>query len=136
MKFIRDIMSTDLLTVHTQQNLSEVSTLFREHDIHHVPVVDGNQPVGVIASSDLYKLVFDIENTDERMIDAMLDAQFSITEVMVKDVATISENDRIRLAADKMSSGDLRSLLVTNDAGELIGIVTSTDLIRLVREKF
>lgn len=136
MKFVRDLMTKDVFTVHTQQKLSEVSTLFRENDIHHVPVVSGNKPVGIISSSELYKLVFDIENTDERMIDTMLDYHFKLEDVMVKEVETISENARIREAADAMSDGDIRSLIVVDDAGDLAGIVTTTDLIRLVRDKF
>ena len=50
---VSHIMSSELLTVHGGQKVSEVYELLTENRIHHVPVVDGKKLVGLISSTDL-----------------------------------------------------------------------------------
>lgn len=134
MKPVKAIMSRDVLTVHSKQKLSEVSALFKAHNIHHVPVVSGNTPVGMIAATDLYKLIFDIETTDDRMVDAMLDHQFSIEQVMRKDLVTLPTTASIKEAAGLLSNGKFHSVAILDEQGELAGLVTSTDLISYLHD--
>ena len=50
---VSHIMSTELVTVHLGNKLSEVHTLLRTRKIHHVPVVSGTRFVGLLTASDL-----------------------------------------------------------------------------------
>ena len=54
--------------------------------------------------------------------------------VMTTDLITVKKDEPLRVAVDHMSSGDVHSVLVVDDAGELAGIVTSTDLIQQLGE--
>ena len=134
MRYVKDIMTKEVKSAHTGQNLSDVSKLLREGSFHHVPILDNDKPVGLITSTDLYKLIFDIDNTDQRMLDAILDSQYTIEGVMTKEIKTIEQTARIREAADMLSTGSMHSLLVVDDKGAMLGILTSTDLIRHLSE--
>ena len=133
---IKTIATTSVLTVHTAQKLSDVRKIIKEKGIHHVPVVSGDKLVGLISASDLLSLTFDAGHTDERSLDAMLDHQFTIEEVMQKELSTIEASDSIRAAAEVLSEGRFHSLPVVNEDGTLHGIVTSTDLIRYLLEQY
>lgn len=133
---ISKILTHDVVSVHTGQSLSEVNKLFKELEIHHVPVLDGNRPVGIISANDIFKLIFNVEETDDRMADAMLDHQFTISEVMQKSVKTLPISATVKEAALVLQDSSLHSVLVVDDKGELAGIVTSTDLIRYLLAQF
>ncbi|MUW14084.1 CBS domain-containing protein [Halorubrum sp. CBA1125] len=45
-------MSTDLITAGAQDRVADVASVMIEHGIHHVPVVDGDEPIGIITTSD------------------------------------------------------------------------------------
>ena len=127
-------MTPDPETVHTAQPLSEVYDLFQDRNYHHVPVVEGDKPVGIISASDILRLVYDIENGDDRMLRTFLDLQFNIEDAMSTSLVTVQPTAKVREVASAMSSGDIHSVLVVNELGELEGIVTSTDLIKLLEE--
>jgi CBS domain-containing protein len=133
---INGILTRDVISVHVNQKLSEVNALFKEQPIHHMPVLDGNEPVGIITTHDIFKLIYDVDGTDDRMADAMLDHQFSISDIMQSNIKTINTKSNVKQAAAILQDSSLHSVLVVDDAGDLAGIVTSTDLIRYLLEQF
>lgn len=133
---VSHIMSTEPMTVHTAQKVSEVYTLLTENRIHHVPVVNGEKPIGVISSSDMMKLSLDAYGTPDSANAEYLDSQFSIEQVMSGDLVTIGSGEPIRTAAEKLSTGSLHSLPVVGDDGTLVGIVTTTDLVKYLLDQY
>ena len=127
---IKEILTTDVLSVHIRQKLSEVNEIFRENMIHHIPVLDGKFPIGIISTKDILKLIYNIDTQDERMIDAIMDHNFSIEEVMSKDLITLPDTSTIKEAAKVLRFSTIHSIIVTNKSSEMEGIVTSTDLIQ------
>ena len=123
-------MTLDPITVHRNQPLSEVYTLLQSKGFHHVPVVDGARPIGMISATDILKLVYDVESADDRMLRTMLDHQFTIEDAMTADIVKVSSTDGLRTVVDHMSTGTLHSVVVVDESGDLVGIVTSSDLIR------
>ena len=133
---VTKIMSRNLVTVHHGDPISKVRQLIREHGVHHIPVVSGDQLVGLISHTDILRVSFgDVFNTDERSVDATLDHTMTIEQLMAKDVASLNEQSTIREAAEILSQGKFHSLPVVS-SGKVVGMVTSTDLIRYMVEQF
>ncbi|KEI71191.1 CBS domain-containing protein [Endozoicomonas elysicola] len=132
---IQKIMTDNPVTLQLGQKLSEASAIFRQHNIHHIPVMNHNQPVGMLSETDLLRLVYDAANTDSRMQDTLMDQQHSIADVMSDDLQTLPMNATVKEAAEILSDSNRHSVLVT-DGTLLAGIVTSTDLIRYLHEQF
>ena len=133
---VTKIMSRNLVTVHHGDPISKVRQLIREHGVHHIPVVSGDQLVGLISHTDILRVSFgDVFNTDERSVDATLDHTMTIEQLMAKDVASLNEQSTIREAAEILSQGKFHSLPVVS-SGKVVGMVTSTDLIRYMVEPF
>ena len=129
---LMDVMTSDPETVQLSQPLSEVYVLLKNRSYHHVPVVDGDKPVGMIAATDILRLVYDAEGGDERLLRTVLDHQFTIEDAMSTDLATVEIGASLRQVAELMADGTIHSVLVLDIDGALAGIVTTTDLIRLV----
>jgi CBS domain-containing protein len=131
---LADVMTTEPETVHLGQPLSDVYTLLQNRSFEHVPVVDGGIPVGLIAATDILKLVYDVEGHDDRMLHSILDHQFTLEDAMSVELVTVGLGDPVHGVVDLMSNGSVHSVMVLDDAGALAGIVTSSDLIRLLGE--
>ncbi len=132
---VSKIMTTDIATVHTGQKLSEVRRMLANNPYHHVPVVSGEELVGMISSSDMLRLSLGIYGVDERTVDAMLDSQHTIESVMSTKLTTIAAKDTVRAAAELLGEGLFHSLPVVDD-NKLVGIVTSTDIIKYLLAQY
>ena len=133
-KKIGELVTTDVLCVHENQQLSDVTALFRENHIHHVPVLKGKKPVGIISTQDIFKLIFDVDSTDDRMLDTLLDHSYKITDVMTSKLVILDESLTIKDAAKLLVDSSFHSVLIVDNKGDLTGIVTTTDLIRYLHD--
>jgi CBS domain-containing protein len=129
---IKEIMTSDVMSVHDSEKLSAVARIFRENPIHHVPVLKGKKPVGIISTQDIFKLIFDFDSTDTRMLDTLLDHTYNIKDVMTDKLVIFEEESTLKDAAKILSDSSLHSLLIVDKKGDLTGIVTTTDLIRFL----
>ena len=133
---VTSIMSTNLATVHHGEPISKARKIMQESGIHHVPVVSGQDLVGLISWSDILRLSFsDAFNTDERAVDAALDHSLTLEQVMAAEPITLQETAKIREAAEILARGDFHALPVVSGK-KLVGMVTSTDLIKYLYAQF
>jgi len=133
---ISKIMTTNIISVHQGQKLSDVRHIIIESNIHHVPIVEGNKLVGLISFTDLMKLNIVISGADERTIDSIVDQQFSIQEIMTTELTTIKNTDSVRQASKILAESNFHSLPVVDDQNEIVGIVTMTDLIHYLNDQY
>ena len=96
----------------------------------------GKKLIGIVSASDILGISVEGVGSDERSMDAYLDHQFSIEEIMKKDLKTLTTKSTIADAADVLSDGSFHAVPVVSDNEDLIGLVTSTDLIRYLRTLF
>ena len=133
---VSKIMSRHIVTVHHGEPISKARKLMQEVGVHHLPVVSGDQLIGIISYSDILRVSFaDAFNTDVRTEDATLDHSLSLEQVMAKQVTSLTEHSTIREAAELLDQGKFHSLPVVSGT-KLVGMVTSTDLIRYLLEQF
>jgi len=131
---IATVMTANLVSIDCGQPMSEVYFVLKDAPFQHVPVLDHEKPVGIISSTDVLKLVYDIDGTSEQMLTTMLDHQFNLEDAMSTDLVTLPESATVHDAAEVLAEGKLHSVLVVDVAGGLVGIVTSTDLVRYLRD--
>ena len=132
---ISKLMTTELLTVNVTDKISDVRRTINDNGVHHVPVVSGKKLVGMLSSTDMMRLSFSAYGADERAVDTMLDHEFTIEQVMTKDLKTLESGGTVRDAAQALSEGSYHSLPVVS-GDELVGIVTSTDIIRYLVDQY
>ncbi|MGQ9542560.1 MAG: CBS domain-containing protein [Candidatus Bathyarchaeia archaeon] len=118
----KDVMSSPVVTVMEDEYVVKAAQLMDSHRIGGVIVVDGkNKPVGIITERDLATRV---------VARNLQPANVKVSEVMSKPLATIDGEASIREVAKKMSKLEIRRLAVLS-RGELVGIVTSKDILNV-----
>lgn len=132
---VSKIMSSALQTVHEGEPISKLRAIFEKANIHHIPVVSGEELVGIISWNDFMRISFgEFRNQDARGLDEVLDHTYTITDVMTTNPVTMPVSGTIRDAARLLGSGDFHALPVV-DGKSLVGIVTSSDLIRYLADQ-
>ncbi|MFA6013939.1 MAG: CBS domain-containing protein [Gallionellaceae bacterium] len=133
---VTKIMSTNVAVIQEGRPLSEVRKIMCDLDIHHVPIVSGAKLVGLVSFTDMMKINLVVNGADERSIGAIIDQQFKISDVMSNQLTTIKNTETIRQAAELLIKGHFHSLPVIDSADNIVGIVTSTDLIKYLNEQY
>jgi len=133
---ITSIMSKEVITLTLKDDLTKAETLFRKHKIRHIPVVSGNHIIGMLSYNDLLRISFvDAVDDDAETVDTTVYNMFTIEQVMTKNVVAVSPETTIREVAEILSRNEFHALPVCS--GEiLVGIVTTTDLIKYLIEQY
>lgn len=130
------IMTKDIIALNRTDDLETAERLFKQHHIRHIPVVSGDVIIGMLSYTDLLRISFaDAVNEDETEVDTVVYNMFTIDQVMTKNVVTVTSETTIKEVAEILTKNEFHALPVV-DQGELVGIVTSTDLINFLIEQF
>lgn len=132
---ITEIMTADVASVTLEQPISAVRQMMSEKHFHHVPVLDENgRLVGIITAADIGKLGFGEDINMDTLLSDIVDHMHPLHEVMSLAPVTIGHEQTVRKAAEMLATGDYHALPVVDADRKLLGIVTSTDLLRLLRD--
>ena len=131
------IMTSPVITLNKEDNLESAEQLFKQHHIRHIPVVEENVIIGMLSYTDLLRLSFaDVSGNDfDDSSDVMVYNMFSIGQVMNRNIVTVSASNSIKEVAEILASKEFHALPVVNN-NLLIGIVTTTDLIKYLLDQF
>ena len=103
-----------VVTVEDDLNLLQVAKLFVRERISSLVMIKNNKAVGIITERDVVKNISSLKK--------------KMSKVMTKTLITISSDKNLEDAASLMHKRKIKRLLVV-DSGELVGIITATDLI-------
>ena len=127
---ISKIMATDLVTVKKTDGLDVAEHLFKKHRIRHIPVVDGRRIIGMLSMNDLLRISFaDGAYREEENVSSSIYEMFTVPQLMRSKLTTVAPDNSIREVAKIFVQSEYHSLPVVKD-DELVGIVTTTDLIK------
>lgn len=135
---VSTIMTRHAHTVQLTDSLYQARDLIHKHEIRHVPVLDGDRLVGIISKTDLNRLSFSSLFAGEGEADEAVFEMLSIGQVMSQNPRVVKATDTIRAIAEILSREEFHSLPVVDDQdkSKLVGIVTTTDVIRYMLEQY
>lgn len=133
---ISEIMTKEVITLNHNDDLETAEHLFKTKNIRHIPVVSGDNIIGMLSYTDLLRISFaDAIDEDEMSVDTVVYNMFTIEQVMAKNLTKVSSGATIKEVAEVLSKKEFHALPVV-DNGKLVGIVTTTDLINYLIEQF
>ena len=132
---ISEIMTKDLVTLNLTDSLENAEKLFKENKIRHIPVIHNKEILGILSYTDILRISFADVSDDEKNVDTFVYDMFSIKQVMAKNVFAVSSNTTIKEVAELLAKKEFHALPVVDD-NELVGIVTTTDLIKYLINQF
>ena len=117
------LFTTPVITVGPESSIFETLRQMQTNFIKRIVVVSKNKPVGIVTERDINRF---LENDKTaKAID-----EIPIKHVMQKNVISISDGqeDHFNQCATRMDTFKIGSVVLVNDDGDMIGIVSKTDL--------
>jgi acetoin utilization protein AcuB len=133
-ELVRDWMISDVITIEPHTTLPEADRLMVEMRVRRLPVVKNGHLVGIVTRNNLREAA----PSDDIALNIhelhFLIARLTIARVMTIDPITISPNATIAEAVELMYSHKVSGLPVLGEGKKLIGIVTESDIFRMIAE--
>ncbi len=130
------IMTKEVITLDKTDELMTAERLFKKEKIRHIPVVSGSEIIGMLSYTDLLRISFaDGIDDDESNVETTVYNMFTIEQVMAKNLVKVNSTTTIKEVAEVLSKKEFHALPVV-DNNELVGIVTTTDLINYLIDQF
>ena len=124
-EYVRAVMTTDVITLTPDQTLGDARKIMLAKHIHHLPVVDGKKLVGLISSWDIFKQGLSAESYENT----------PVVDLMIRKIATLEPDQHLGAVAEVLQEHLFHAVPIVNENHELLGIVTSTDIIRYAFKK-
>jgi CBS domain-containing protein len=122
---VRDYMNNRLVTIDSDTSALEIANRMLEKQVSAVVVVDSGKPVGILTERDLTRQVIAKDCPPSKT---------PATAIMSTPLVSVDQDSPIERAAEAMTKNGIRHLAV-EDRGKIIGMITTTDLSRYVKEK-
>ena len=122
---VGEIMTPNPISIAETASLAEAAGILDSRKITGLPVVDADGLlVGVLSQTDLVRV-----RANQNMATNW--PGLAVGQVMAKPALTISATARLEEAARVMEERRVHRLVVTDDAATPIGIISTSDLVRL-----
>jgi CBS domain-containing protein len=115
---VKDIMSKALISVNTETTVFQIAKMMEQSGIGAVLVKNNDHLTGIITDRDFAT----------KIASNNLSFDTPVEKVMSSPLITINYNESISAAAERMTNKKIRKLAVT-DNGNVVGLITSTDLV-------
>lgn len=113
-----------VIVAQLEDSVADARALFRQFDLHHLPVVAGSQIVGIVSATDVLEFF-----AEHRELDP---SKIQLSEIMTPEPDTIGRDASIAEAIRTLAAARFRSLPVTSPTGDIWDIITTRDLIRFL----
>jgi acetoin utilization protein AcuB len=128
---VRDFMTTEVTALQETDSLLDARMVFVRSSFRHLPVLRDKQLVGVVTEHDVKQFApLLMSGGKPEEYNQVLEST-PVSRVMTRQVATVRPEQLVFEAATVMYSRRIGCLPVVED-GALVGIVTTTDMLRLL----
>jgi len=131
-ELVSDWMTREVITITPETSLKEAHDIMNAKSIRRLPVVLHGRVLGIVTLGDIRGA--EPSKASSLSIWEMNDllANLKVSEIMTHNPATIHENESIGEAARFMLEKKFSGLPVVDESGKLVGIITESDIFRLV----
>ncbi len=127
---VREWMASDVVTLDENTSMMKALHAMKEHQIRRLPIMRQGKLVGIVSDRDLKEASPSKATTLDVHELYYLLAEIKVKEIMTKDPLTIGPDDTVERAAILMLEHKITGLPVVNDGGDLVGIITQSDIFR------
>lgn len=128
--FIINRMTKNPITVTPDTKVDEAALLMKKHKIRRLPVVEGEKLVGFLSDRDIMKVAPSPATTLSKYEINSLLAKMCVSDIMQKDVVSVSVDATIEEAALLMCTHKIGGMPVISSVGAVVGVITETDIFK------
>jgi len=112
---INMVMTESPVTIYPEASIPQVVGLMLENGINNIPVVKNNV-VGIVTRTDIVRYI------SEQTFDT------KVSELMSVDAIFVHRHHTINHVIEEMEKNEIGKIIVSNDAGEAVGIISTSNL--------
>lgn len=128
---VKDAMTQSVHTMTPAHSIQDAREVFESRRIRHLPIVDDNGVfLGLVTQRDILKADISSLTDIENNVQALVDSQTSVAEIMINSVKTVTGDTPLREAATLLLEHKYGCLPVL-DGDRVAGIITEADFIRI-----
>lgn len=146
---VRDIMTRDIYTITHRATLKDVVYLLAVHGVGGLPVIDDSGfLVGLVTENEIYKPKVQMEMDNDLLLGSLLNlrnpqrfvaelvesADLPVVSAMLANPLTISDSSSIKDAMRLFYENNIDILPVLDSSGYLTGIITKSDIARVLEK--
>lgn len=121
-----DAMVKTVVAMRADETVLRAAQKMRDADVGSIPVFESDREVGIITDRDIVVRTIAV---------GLNPAHVSVGEIMSKEPKSCSQNANIEEAARIMENYGIRRLLVKDDKGKVVGILSLDDVARFGRKE-
>jgi len=127
---IKDWMTREPITITDETSMIKAIHLMKQHRFRRLPVLHQGQLVGMVTDRDLKEASPSKATTLDVHELYYLLAELQVKEIMTRDPLSVSQDDTVERAAQLMLEHTISGLPVVDAGGQLVGIITQSDVFR------
>jgi acetoin utilization protein AcuB len=129
---VKNWMSKNVITIEESDAMQDAMRLLKEHGIRRLPVMDKDRLVGIVTDRDLKKASASDATSLEVHELLYLLTQVKVKDIMTKDPITVPPDYTVEETAQVLLGNKISGVPVVDPGGKVIGIITQTDLFRVL----
>ena len=130
-------MTKNIVTVNLKDLISVAKQKMDSLSVNHIPVLEEKKLKGMISRIDILRYSdSEAYKIDEREESVAIDQHLTIEKIMATNMTVLSEDDTVRAAVKVLTTSAFNSLPIVNAENELVGLVTSKDLLGYLLEQY
>ena len=128
--FVAERMTKHPVTMSSDSTVGEVDRKMKKYKFHRMIIVDDGKLVGYLSDRDVMRVAPSPATSLSKFeIRELLD-KLKVRDIMQKKVITVSEDATIEEAALIMYNNKVGGLPVISEVGQVVGIITATDILK------
>ncbi len=134
---VEEIMTANPITASSTTSIREVIEILFEQDVRHLPIIDGDELVGIISDRDLRAFLVPAMTELDKPQAVAARLSRAISSVMSGDVVSVTTATDVSELIDLMLDQKFGAVpVVSPGTQELVGIVSYTDVLRAAQDAF
>ncbi|ANZ60768.1 CBS domain-containing protein [Secundilactobacillus paracollinoides] len=125
---VADYMTKKVITISPDTKINVAINTMKDNAIHRLPVIDGNQLVGLVTESSISEASPSKATSLSIYEVNYLFNKMTVGEVMIKDVKTVPQTAQLEDAIYQMRQNNI-GVLPVMDGADVVGIITSNDIL-------
>lgn len=128
--FVAERMTKHPVTMTSDATVGEVDRVMKKNKFHRMIIVDDGKLVGYLSDRDVMRVTpSPATSLSKYEIRSLLD-KLKVRDIMQKKVVTVNEDATIEEAALIMFNNKVGGLPVISEVGQVVGIITATDILK------
>jgi predicted transcriptional regulator len=116
------VLHKEVISIQKHEPISKVVRLMKDHDYSQIPVFDGRQSVGSISEKTILRQILDGKDLDQI-------SKLPTEDIMEEAFPQLTEDAPLSLITSLLQ---VYSAVLVSQKGEVVGIITKADLLRML----